>query len=61
MFLLYIGRATDFFGVSRTREIYEKAIAVLEEKYMQDICLRFAELEKKLRAAIARVKERAGA
>ena len=48
MFLLYIARATDFFGVSRTREIYEKAIAVLPDKYLQDICLRYSDLEKRL-------------
>lgn len=48
MFLLYIARATDFFGVTRTREIYEKAIAVLPDKHMQDVCLRYADLEKRL-------------
>lgn len=48
MYLLYIARATEFFGVSRTREIFERAIATLPDKFMQDVCLRFAELEKKL-------------
>lgn len=48
MFLLYISRATEFFGVTRTREIYEKAISVLPDKHMQDVCVRYAELEKRL-------------
>ncbi len=48
MFLLYVARATDFFGVTRTREIYEKAIAALPDRFMQDVCLRYADLEKRL-------------
>ena len=28
MYLLYISRATEFFGVTKTREIYEAAIQV---------------------------------
>jgi len=48
LFNIYIARATEFFGVTKTREIYEQAISNLPEKFMKDICLRYAELEKKL-------------
>ena len=32
MYLLYVARATEFFGVTRTREIYAKAIAALPDR-----------------------------
>jgi pre-mRNA-splicing factor SYF1 len=35
MFNVYIARATEFFGVTRTREIFEKAIQILPEKYVK--------------------------
>jgi len=34
--------------VTRTREIYEQAIASLPEKYVTDMCIKYADLEKKL-------------
>ena len=33
MFTIYIKRAADVFGITNTREIYEKAIEVLEDKH----------------------------
>lgn len=48
MYLLYINRAGEYFGVMKTRDIYEKAIEALPEKYIKDICLRFANLERRL-------------
>jgi pre-mRNA-splicing factor SYF1 len=48
MFNVYIARATEFFGVTRTREIFEKAIQILPEKYVKEYCLRYANLERKL-------------
>jgi len=48
IFALYISRATEFFGVTRTREIYERAIEVLPDKQAQIMCLRYAELETRL-------------
>lgn len=48
IFCLYINKATEFFGIPRTREIYEKAIEVLPDKEAKIMCLRYADLEKKL-------------
>lgn len=48
MYNIYIARATEFFGVTRTREIYEQAISTLPEKFIKDICLKYADLEKRL-------------
>eukprot|EP00741_Cyanophora_paradoxa_P007752 tig00001206_g7500.t1 len=48
MYLTYIARAADLFGVAKTREIYEQAIEKLPEKHIKDMCLRYADLERKL-------------
>ena len=48
MYLLYIARATEFFGVTRTRAIFEQAISSLPDQFVKDICLKYASLEKKL-------------
>ncbi|ETO19875.1 hypothetical protein RFI_17353 [Reticulomyxa filosa] len=48
MYHIYINRAADLFGITRTREIYEKAIKSLEEKYLADMCLSYITLELKL-------------
>ncbi|TPX51699.1 hypothetical protein SeLEV6574_g00138 [Synchytrium endobioticum] len=45
MFELYIAKATSYFGLTSTREIYEKAIEVLPDAQARDMGLRFAELE----------------
>jgi len=48
MYSIYIARATEFFGVTRTREIYDQAIANLPDDQVKDACLRYADLERKL-------------
>lgn len=34
--------------MARTRQIYEKAIELLQEEKARDMCLRFADMETKL-------------
>ncbi len=34
LYSIYVARATEFFGVTRTREIFEQAISVLPEKLL---------------------------
>ncbi|XP_054282324.1 pre-mRNA-splicing factor syf1 homolog [Macrosteles quadrilineatus] len=48
LFNIYIKKAADIYGVPRTRQIYEKAIEVLQEENCREMCLRFAEMETKL-------------
>ena len=43
-----IRKAEEFYGVTRTREIYERAVEVLPDHQVKDICLRFAEMERQL-------------
>ena len=48
MYNLYIARATELFGVTRTRDIYDKAIEELPTKDLKKICTQFAEMERRL-------------
>ncbi|GKV45246.1 hypothetical protein SLEP1_g52355 [Rubroshorea leprosula] len=49
MYEIYIARATEIFGVPKTREIYEQAIeSGLPGKDVKTMCLKYAELEKSL-------------
>ncbi|CAG8471991.1 15026_t:CDS:10 [Acaulospora morrowiae] len=48
MFNIYIAKASANFGVTYTREIYERAIEVLPDKEAKDMSLKYAELERKL-------------
>ncbi|XP_064616120.1 pre-mRNA-splicing factor SYF1-like [Liolophura sinensis] len=48
MFNIYLKQAAEISGVTYTRQIYEKAIEVLDEDSAREMCVRFAELEKKL-------------
>lgn len=49
MYEIYIARATEIFGVPKTRDIYEKAIeSGLPDKDVKTMCLKYAELEKRL-------------
>jgi pre-mRNA-splicing factor SYF1 len=48
MFNIYLSKATSSFGVTRTREIFDKAVEQLPEKYAKDFCLRYAALERRL-------------
>jgi len=45
---IYLRKAAEIYGVTRTRQIYEKAIETLKEGEARDMCVRFAELETKL-------------
>ncbi|KAI8921389.1 hypothetical protein DFJ77DRAFT_426249 [Powellomyces hirtus] len=48
MFTVYIAKATSYFGLTSTREIYERAIEALPDKQARDICVRFADMETRL-------------
>lgn len=48
MFNIFIKKAESVYGLPKTREIYVKAIEVLSEERMRDMCIRFAEMETKL-------------
>eukprot|EP01135_Chromosphaera_perkinsii_P000985 Nk52_evm11s155 gene=Nk52_evmTU11s155 len=48
MFTIYIKRVAETFGLPRTRDIYEKGIEALPDKEAKELCLRYAELERKL-------------
>jgi pre-mRNA-splicing factor SYF1 len=48
MFNIYIKRATENFGISRTRQIFEKAIAELPDQQVKTFALRYANLERRL-------------
>merc|ERR1719232_1881422 len=45
---IYLRKAAEIYGVTRTRQIYEKAIETLGETDSRPMCLRFAEMETKL-------------
>ena len=48
MFIFYITKSASNFGLTSTRPIYERAIAALPDKEARDICLKFAEMERRL-------------
>ncbi|KAI8534826.1 hypothetical protein RHMOL_Rhmol10G0126900 [Rhododendron molle] len=49
MYEIYIARAAEIFGVSRTREIYKQAIeSGLPDKDVKTMCMKYVELEKSL-------------
>lgn len=48
MFTIYIAKATANFGLPATRPIYARAIEVLPDAQTAQMCLRFANLERKL-------------
>jgi pre-mRNA-splicing factor SYF1 len=48
LYLLYIAKASANFGLPATRPIYEKSIEVLPNRQAAQMCIRYAELEKKL-------------
>ncbi|KAG0202966.1 Pre-mRNA-splicing factor SYF1 [Mortierella sp. GBA30] len=48
MFHFYIAKAATMFGVTSTREIYERAIEVLQDKDARVMCMRYADMERKL-------------
>ncbi|KAK2704962.1 pre-mRNA-splicing factor syf1 homolog isoform X2 [Artemia franciscana] len=48
MYNIYIKKAADMYGVTKTRPIYEKAIEQLNETQSREMCIRFADMERKL-------------
>ncbi|KAJ1474868.1 hypothetical protein T484DRAFT_1830702, partial [Baffinella frigidus] len=45
LYMTYIAKATEFFGVTKTRPIYEAAIQHVPDARIKDMCLKFADLE----------------
>ena len=48
MFNFYITKSASNFGLTSTRPIYERAIGALPDKEARDMCLKFAEMERRL-------------
>ncbi|KAL8931350.1 MAG: hypothetical protein Q9211_007029 [Gyalolechia sp. 1 TL-2023] len=48
MFNFYITKSASNFGLTSTRPIYERAIAALPDNEARDMCLKFAEMERRL-------------
>ncbi|KAJ3018955.1 Pre-mRNA-splicing factor SYF1 [Thoreauomyces humboldtii] len=48
MFTIYIAKATSYFGLTSSREIYERAIEALPDKLARDISVRFSDMETRL-------------
>ena len=48
LFNFYIAKSASNFGLTSTRPIYERAIAALPDKEARDMCLKFAEMERRL-------------
>lgn len=48
MFNFYITKSASNFGLPSTRSIYERAINVLPDSEAKDMCLKFADMEKRL-------------
>ena len=48
MFNFYITQSATNFGLTSTRPIYQRAIEVLPDKEAKDMCLKFAEMERRL-------------
>ncbi|GAM90206.1 hypothetical protein ANO11243_082470 [Dothideomycetidae sp. 11243] len=48
MFDYYITKTAANFGLTSTRPVYERAIAALPDAGARDMCLRFADLERRL-------------
>jgi len=48
IFEIYLAKVEEFYGVTRTRPIFEKAVEILSDENVKTICLRFAEVERKL-------------
>ncbi|KAK4193818.1 putative Pre-mRNA-splicing factor SYF1 [Podospora australis] len=48
MFNFYITKSASNFGLPSTRPIYERAIATLPDPEARDMCIKFADMEKRL-------------
>ena len=48
MYTIYIAKVAENFGLPATRPVYEKALEVLPDRQTAKMCMRFAQLERKL-------------
>ncbi|KAF7720321.1 Pre-mRNA-splicing factor [Penicillium ucsense] len=48
MFEFYITKSASNFGLTSTRPIYERAVAALPDQEAKEMCLKFAEMERRL-------------
>lgn len=48
MYKFYIAKAGNSLGLAATREIYQRAVETLPDRQARNMCLEFADLEKKL-------------
>jgi len=48
MFTYYVTKSATNFGLTSTRPIYERAIAALPDAEAKDMCLKFADMERRL-------------
>jgi pre-mRNA-splicing factor SYF1 len=48
MYNIWIARCAEFFGITKTREIYDKAIQNLPDAHMKTMCLKYSDMERKL-------------
>ncbi|KAK5117348.1 pre-mRNA-splicing factor syf1 [Meristemomyces frigidus] len=48
MFEFYVTKSASNFGLTSTRPIYERAIAALPDKEAASMCIKFAEMERRL-------------
>ena len=48
LYNMYIAKAAEYFGVTKTRDIYEQAINALPQDKSNEMCVRYANLERKL-------------
>jgi len=52
MFKHYIKKVESFFGITKTREIYERAVEELPDGEAKGMCIQWAEVERKLGARV---------
>ncbi|GJE86947.1 hypothetical protein PsYK624_030300 [Phanerochaete sordida] len=48
LFTIYIAKAAENYGLTATRPIYERALEILPDRQTAEMCLRFAQMERKL-------------
>merc|ERR1712185_404872 len=48
LYNVYIAKAAEYFGVTKTRDIYESAVNGLPNALVAGMCIRYANLERKL-------------
>lgn len=48
LFTIYIAKAAANYGLPSTRPIYERALEILPDRQTAEMCLRFANMERKL-------------